>query len=77
MCNAFFAGMTQSLIGTRLNSLRAKVALCEAKKLADGEPAATDLSDWALRYRFMNPGTNLPLLEYTYAEDAPAHDIVP
>ena len=51
--------------------------LCEAKKLADGEPAATALSDWALKYRFMNPGTNLPLTEYTYAEDAPALDIVP
>ena len=30
-----------------------------------------------LQYRFMNPGTNLPLTEYTYAEDAPTPDIVP
>ncbi len=52
-------------------------ALCEAKKLADGAPAATTLPDWALQYRFMNPGTHLPLTEYTYAEDAPAHEIVP
>ena len=52
-------------------------ALCEAKKLADGETSATSLPDWALQYRFMDPGTHLPLTEYTYAEDAPAHDIVP
>jgi hypothetical protein len=52
-------------------------ALCEAKKLADGAAAAATLPDWALQYRFMNPGTHLPLTEYTYAEDAPAHEIVP
>jgi hypothetical protein len=51
--------------------------LCEAKKLADGESAATALAAWALQYRFMNPGTHLPLTEYTYAEDAPEHDFVP
>jgi hypothetical protein len=51
-------------------------AFCEAKKLADGEPAVTALADWALQYRFMKPGTHLPLTEYTYAEDAPAHDFV-
>ena len=52
-------------------------ALCEDKKLTDGEPAATALSDWALHYRFINPGTHLPMTEYTYAEDSPAPDIVP
>jgi hypothetical protein len=52
-------------------------ALGDAKKLADGAPAATTLPDWALQYRFINPGTHLPLTEYTYAEFAPAHEIVP
>jgi hypothetical protein len=31
------------------------LAELEAKKLADGEPAATPLADWALRHRFTQP----------------------
>src|SRR6266581_7456531 len=32
----------------------------ELKKRADGEPAATSLTDWALRHRFTQPGTHQP-----------------
>jgi hypothetical protein len=53
------------------------LAEMEAKKLADGEPAATALPDWAFRHRFTQPGSHLPLTEYTYAENAPPDEIVP
>ncbi|HEV3447985.1 MAG TPA: hypothetical protein VG099_25325 [Gemmataceae bacterium] len=46
------------------------------KKQADGEAATTSLHDWALRQRFMQPGTHEPFLEYTYAEDAPPDETV-
>src|SRR5262245_25186348 len=36
------------------------LAELEAKKLADGEPAATSLSDWAVRHRFTQPGSQMP-----------------
>lgn len=49
----------------------------ELKKLADGEASSTPLSDWALRHRFMQPGTHQPFSGYTYAEYAPADEIVP
>lgn len=49
----------------------------EAKKLADGEPATTPLSDWALKHRFTQPDTHLPLTGYTYAEQAPPDETVP
>jgi hypothetical protein len=49
----------------------------ELKKLADGEPPQTSLTDWALRHRFINPGTHEPLKGYQYAEQAPANEIVP
>ena len=49
----------------------------EMKKLADGEPSATNLTDWSLRHRFVQPGTHQPFAEYTYAEDAPANETVP
>jgi hypothetical protein len=49
----------------------------EVKKLADGEPAATALTDWALRYRFVQPGTHRPLVGYTYAEQALPDETVP
>jgi hypothetical protein len=48
----------------------------EAKKVADGEPATT-LPEWALRHRFIQPGSHQPLDGYTYAEDAPANETVP
>jgi hypothetical protein len=49
----------------------------EAKKLADGESAATPLTDWALRHRFPQPGTHQPLAGYVYAEHAPPDEVVP
>jgi hypothetical protein len=49
----------------------------EAKKLADGEPAATALAQWALRYRFIQPGSHPPFLGYVYAEHAPPDETVP
>jgi hypothetical protein len=49
----------------------------EAKKLADGEAAATSLQDWALRHRFVQPGSHSPLENYNYAEHAPANETVP
>jgi hypothetical protein len=49
----------------------------ELKKLADGESAATALTNWALRHRFTQPGTQLPFEDYIYAEDAPLDETVP
>jgi hypothetical protein len=49
----------------------------EIKKQADGEPAQTALSDWALRQRLTQPGTHPPFVSYTYAEQAPPHETVP
>ena len=49
----------------------------EVKKQADGEPTDLPLPDWALRHRFTQPGTKNPLCDYTYAEQAPAHESVP
>lgn len=49
----------------------------ELKKQADGEPPTTALPDWALRHRFTQPGTHLPLTDYTYAEHAPPDETVP
>jgi hypothetical protein len=46
-------------------------------KVADGEPAATSLEDWALRQRFTQPGTQGPPLRgYLYAEQADADETV-
>ena len=49
----------------------------EAKRAADGEPATTSLTDWAMQHRFTQAGTHQPLAEYTYAEQAPANETVP
>jgi hypothetical protein len=49
----------------------------EAKKLADGESRGVTLADWALRHRFVQPGTHQPLTHYTYAEQAPPDEVVP
>jgi hypothetical protein len=49
----------------------------ELKKRADGESADTRLSDWALRHRFVGPGLRQPLVDYVYAEQAPANEVVP
>jgi hypothetical protein len=48
-----------------------------AKKLADGESFNTPLTQWALRHRFMQPGTHQPFSEYVYAEQAPSLETVP
>ena len=47
------------------------------KMQADGEPSTTALTDWALKHRFTQPGTHAPLGNYTYAENAPANEVVP
>lgn len=47
-----------------------------AKKIADGEAAATTLPVWAARHRFIQPGSHPPLEGYTYAEQAPANETV-
>ena len=49
----------------------------EAKRDEDGEPSTTTLPDWALRCRFLWPGSHPPFANYTYAEQAPPHEIVP
>src|SRR5262245_20416535 len=49
----------------------------ELKKLDDFELPNTALADWALKHRFMQPGSHLPLVNYVYAELAPAHETVP
>jgi hypothetical protein len=49
----------------------------ESKRQDDGEPPTTLLTDWALRCRFMRPGTNPPFASYTYAEQAPPDETVP
>jgi hypothetical protein len=48
----------------------------ELKKVADGEPASAPNADWALKCRFVQPGTHQPLTNYTYAEHAPANETV-
>jgi hypothetical protein len=49
----------------------------ELKKEADGEPPEVTLPEWALRHRFTEPGSHLPLEEYLYAEQAPPNETVP
>ena len=49
----------------------------EAKKIADGESPITTLADWALKHRFMSPGTHHPFAGYVYAEQAPSNEVVP
>jgi hypothetical protein len=49
----------------------------EVKRRADGEPSSVSLEAWALRHRFTQPGTHVPLSGYTYAKQAPADEIVP
>ena len=49
----------------------------EAKKIADGESLMTPLADWALKHRFMSPGTHSPFSGYVYAEQAPSNEVVP
>jgi hypothetical protein len=49
----------------------------ELKKVADGEPLDTPLPDWALKHRFVKPGTDYPFTTYQYAEDAPFDETVP
>jgi hypothetical protein len=49
----------------------------EAKKVADGELPITPLADWALKHRFLSPGTHHPFAGYVYAEQAPSNEVVP
>jgi hypothetical protein len=49
----------------------------ESKRAEDGEPSTTSLPDWALRCRFLWPGSHPPFGNYTYAEHAPANEVVP
>jgi hypothetical protein len=49
----------------------------ESKRYEDGEPSTTTLADWALRCRFLWPGSRPPFGNYTYAEQAPLNEIVP
>jgi hypothetical protein len=49
----------------------------EVKKQADGELPTTPLAVWALTHRFTQPGTQQPLIHYTYAEQAPPDETVP
>jgi hypothetical protein len=49
----------------------------EMKKVADGEPTATSLSQWALKHRFIQPGVCQPLSGYIYAEQAPPNETAP
>jgi hypothetical protein len=49
----------------------------ELKKQDDYEPPGTSLAVWALKHRFMQPGTHQPLVNYVYAEQAPANETVP
>ena len=49
----------------------------ELKRQADGELPHIPLADWALRHRFTQPGTHLPLIGYTYAEEAEPDETVP
>lgn len=53
------------------------LAELEQKKLGDGEPVGVSLQDWALRHRFVSPGTHKPFSEYTYAEFAVPDETVP
>lgn len=53
------------------------LAKLEEKKAADGEAATASLTDWALKHRVQQPGTHLPFTDYTYAEQATAHETVP
>jgi hypothetical protein len=48
----------------------------ELKKQADGEPTTVPLAEWALKYRFTQPGSHNPLTIYTYAEHAPPDETV-
>jgi hypothetical protein len=49
----------------------------KAKRTEDGESPSTPLADWALKFRFMSPGTHPPFAGYIYAEQAPPNEVVP
>lgn len=49
----------------------------EVKKQDDYEPPATTLAQWALKHRFTLPGSHQPLVNYVYAEHAPANETTP
>jgi hypothetical protein len=49
----------------------------EIKRQADGEAIDVSLADWALRHRFTSPGSCLPLVRYTFAEEVSDDEIAP
>ena len=49
----------------------------ELKRQEDNEPAGTPLPVWALKHRFMQPGSQQPLVNYIYAEQLPTNETVP
>jgi hypothetical protein len=49
----------------------------KVKMQSDGEPPTAQLADWAVRYRLIQPRTHAPLVNDTYAEQAPANETVP
>lgn len=56
--------------------LRYSRAALEQKILEDAPPG-TALEHWALTYRFRQPGSHQPLVNYLFAEQAPADETVP
>lgn len=53
------------------------LAELELKKQADGEPLQTSIEVWALRHRFVAPGSHAPFSGYLYAEQSLANETVP
>jgi predicted DNA-binding antitoxin AbrB/MazE fold protein len=57
--------------------IRYGMAELQLRRDADGEPSHVSLADWRRKHRWLEPGTHYPLSEYSYAEQAPADEIVP
>jgi hypothetical protein len=47
--------------------LRYSQTALEIKQAADGASPQMALTEWALQYRFQQPGSHLPLVEYPFA----------
>ena len=57
--------------------IRYGMAELQLRKDVDGEPAHVSLADWGRKHRWLEPGAHYPLSEYSYAEQAPADEVVP
>jgi sulfur carrier protein len=57
--------------------LRYSRIVLEQKMLDDGAPQGMTLEQWALTYRFDQPGSHKPLTNYLFAEQAPSDETVP